>query len=239
MKFLVLQHHVAEHPGVLREFMRADRIRWDTVAMYAGARIPALEAYAAIISLGGPMDVWAEAEYPWLIAEKAAIRRAVFDLQKPFLGICLGHQLLADALGGTVMAMPVPEIGIAEVTFSAAGGTDPLFAGLPAVCTVLHWHAAQVVQLPATAVALAASSVCPLQAFRVGTVAYGMQYHVEPSATSVAEWGAIPEYANTLQQACGVDALPCLDAAFQRGLPDLHRSARVIYDNFCQLVRGC
>lgn len=235
MKFLVLQHHAAEHPGILRQFMDADGIGWDTVDLAAGAAIPPLEAYAAIISMGGPMDVWEEEKYPWLLAEKAAIRRAVVELRKPFLGICLGHQLLADALGGTVAAMPAPEVGIADVTFSAAARSAHLFAGLPATCTALHWHAAQVMQLPPDGVALASSSLCRIQAFRVGEFAYGMQYHIESTADTVVEWGAIPEYANALKQALGADALPRLDAEFKRIMPDLNRNARMVYDNFCRL----
>ena len=94
-----------------------------------GEPIPDLAAFDALWVMGGPMDVWQEAEHPWLKAEKAVIREAVIDRAMPYLGICLGHQLLADALGGVVRPMPEPEIGPFEIELSdAAAGS--LLAGL-------------------------------------------------------------------------------------------------------------
>ncbi len=100
MKLLVFQHIACEHPGILRSFLREDGVAWDAVDN-AGEAIPALEAYDALWVMGGPMDVWDVEDCPWMIEEKRAIRRWVRDLDRPFLGLCLGHQLLADALGGT------------------------------------------------------------------------------------------------------------------------------------------
>ena len=109
MKFLIFQHVRVEHPGVFREFFAADGIEWRAIELDEGEPIPSLDGFDALLSFGGPMDVWQEREYPWLVAEKAAIRSWVCERQKPFLGICLGHQLLADALGGRVAKMDVPE----------------------------------------------------------------------------------------------------------------------------------
>lgn len=88
MRILVFQHIAVEHPGSFREMMAADGIAWDTVALDEGAAIPCLEDYAALLVMGGPMDVWEEDRYPWLAAEKQAIRRWI-DLGRPFLGVCL------------------------------------------------------------------------------------------------------------------------------------------------------
>jgi GMP synthase-like glutamine amidotransferase len=115
MKFLVFQHSAVEHPGLFREIMRKDGVSWDTVELHAGQSIPPLAGYDALLVLGGAMNVWDEAEHPWLVAEKAAIRSFVNELRRPFLGICLGHQLLADALGGSVGRMPEVEIGISDL----------------------------------------------------------------------------------------------------------------------------
>jgi GMP synthase-like glutamine amidotransferase len=101
MRLLVFQHIDCEHPGILRRFLAEDTIEWDAVELDAGEPIPPLERYDALWVMGGPMDVWDVDEHPWLIPEKRAIRRWVRELQRPFLGLCLGHQLLADALGGT------------------------------------------------------------------------------------------------------------------------------------------
>ena len=105
MRFLVFQHAAVEHPGVLRDFLRADCIPWDAIELDQGAAIPPFEGYDALMVLGGPMDVWQEDRHPWLALEKVAIRQWVNERRAPFLGVCLGHQLLADALGGKVGLM--------------------------------------------------------------------------------------------------------------------------------------
>ena len=100
MKLLVFQHIECEHPGIFRGLLDGAGIQWDAVELDVGEKIPAFESYDALWVMGGPMDVWDEDECPWLVPEKAAIRHWVCDLKKPYLGFCLGHQLLADALGG-------------------------------------------------------------------------------------------------------------------------------------------
>ena len=136
MKFLVLQHIDIEHPGIFREFMREDGVAWDAVELDEGEAIPPLDGYDALISMGGPMDVFEEQEHPWLADEKVTIREAVAERDMPFLGVCLGHQLLADALGGRVETMAEPEVGIMTVDLTEAGRADPLLAGLDPTVTL-------------------------------------------------------------------------------------------------------
>ena len=121
MNLLVFQHIDCEHPGILRDFLKQDGIEWHAVELDAGDPIPALDRYDALWVMGGPMDVWDVAQNPWMIAEKQAIRKWVNDLNKPFLGLCLGHQLLADALGGTCGPQTPPEIGVMEVELTEEG----------------------------------------------------------------------------------------------------------------------
>ena len=97
MRVLVFQHIDCEHPGSLRQFLAEDKIEWEAVNLHHGEPIPNLNDYDALWVMGGPMDVWDIEECPWLVAEKAAIREWVSVLGKPYLGLCLGHQLLADA----------------------------------------------------------------------------------------------------------------------------------------------
>lgn len=238
MRFLVFQHIVVEHPGVLRDFMAEDGVDWDAVELDLGEPIPALDDYDALLVMGGPMDVWEEDKHPWLVGEKAVIREAVLDRRMPVLGVCLGHQLLAAALGGDVGPMATPEIGILDVELTAEATRDPVFADMPMRSGVLQWHSAEVKRPPAGSVVLARSPACGIQALRIGPAAWGLQYHVELTPRTVAEWACVPAYRRSLQKTLGVDALDRLKAAAALRMAEFHRDARRLYDNFARLVRN-
>lgn len=237
MKVLVFQHVAVEHPGIFRDFLSQDGILRDTVELDEGGAIPALEDYAALIVMGGPMDVWQEREHPWLAAEKQAIRRAIMDLRLPFLGFCLGHQLMADALGGRVGKMAGPEVGVLDVELTAAGRASALLAGLPATIKSLQWHGAEVSEAPPDSQILARSPLCGIQALQYGQSAFGLQFHIEMIDSTVTDWGDIPAYKQALEQTLGPGALQRLKAETDKRLDDFNRSARVIYDNFIAIVK--
>ncbi len=160
MRILVFQHVDVEHPGVFREFWAEQGHQWTPVELDAGESIPPLDGFDLLVVMGGPMDVWQEDIHAWLRPEKEAIRRWVQDLGGPYLGICLGHQLLAEALGGKVGAMARPEVGLADVTLTAEGRRDPILAGFPATIESFQWHGAEVSTVPEGAVILAANAAC-------------------------------------------------------------------------------
>ena len=238
MRFLIFQHVPVEHPGIFREFWQSDGIAWDTVDFESGGDIPALEAYDALLVFGGPMDVWEEDLHPWLVGEKAAIRRWVTELGKPYLGVCLGHQLLADALGGEVGKMRASEVGIAEVALTEAGRADPLMQGLPDRSEVLQWHGAEVKRLPPAGVTLVSNPACPIQALRVGPSAYGVQYHVEIEADTVRNWGDLPAYRCALEDALGAGGQAEFERQTAQRLPTFRTSALRLYRNFLRLVQS-
>jgi GMP synthase-like glutamine amidotransferase len=142
MNILILQHLAIEHPRILLDFFREDGFRWTVVELDEGETIPELDPFDLMFVMGGPQDVWQEDQYPWFRKEKAAIRKFVLDMQRPYLGICLGHQLLADATGGRVGLAKSPEVGVLTISSTEAGRRDPLLSALPDPMTVFQWHGA-------------------------------------------------------------------------------------------------
>jgi GMP synthase-like glutamine amidotransferase len=181
--------------------------------------------------MGGPQDVWEEDLHPWLRDEKAAIREAV-ERRMPVLGVCLGHQLLADALGGEVGRAARPEVGVMDVELAEAGRTSDFFAGLPERLACLQWHGAEVKRAPEGARVLASSPVTAVQAFSVGDRALGIQFHVEITPTTVSDWAAIPAYAEALEKTLGQGAVASLERDAAARMAGFNRTARVFYENF-------
>jgi GMP synthase-like glutamine amidotransferase len=238
MKILVFQHLGVEHSGIFADFWRETGHSEHIVELNEGEAIPDLDSFDMLAVMGGPMDVWQEDAHPWFKPEKAAIRRWVRELERPYLGICLGHQLLADALGGKVGLMKAPEVGLATVELTKAGRADRLFDGVAPGIETLQWHSAEVSMLPGGGEVLAANAACPIQAMRVGQNAYGFQYHMEITERTVGEWSQISEYAASLEQALGADEAGRLAQTVAPHLPAFRKTARLINDNFFVTI-GC
>ncbi len=236
-RILVFQHIDIEHPGIFRDFLAADGIAWDAVELDAGEAIPPLADYDALWVMGGPMDVWEEDSHPWLKAEKAAIRTAVVERGLPYFGLCLGHQLLAEALGGRVGPAAQPEIGMMTVDLTETGRSHPLFAGFTGRCPCLQWHGAEVLEAPGDALVLAESTACRVQAMAIGEQAFSLQYHVELTAETVPLWGAVPAYKTALEKALGAGAQLRLEAEAAALMAALNADSRRLYDNVMAMTR--
>lgn len=186
MKLLVIMHVESEGPGTLGAFFQSMNADIRTVRLYAGDILPAGPGgIDAIISMGGPMNVYEEDKYPFLRDETSFLREAI-HAGKPVIGICLGAQMIAKALGAQVTKSPVKEVGWGKVTLSEEGQSDALFQGLPETLDVLQWHE-DMFQIPEGGKLLAYSEGCPHQAFRYRN-ALGLQFHLEVTAEILLEW---------------------------------------------------
>jgi len=235
MRALVLQHIACEPPGAFAEVMRERG--WSTVTCEIDETRSAPEAgeFDAIVAMGGPMSVNDEQELPWLVDEKRLIGAAV-RAGVPYFGTCLGVQLLASSLGARVYAGSTPEVGILPVELTDAGRVDPVLGGLEGQILTLQWHG-DTFDLPLDGVLLAGSEAYPHQAFRYGRLAYGIQFHIEVSAEMAEEWAHIPEYARSLEQTVGLQALDDMIAALrdERGMR-MQQHARDVFGRWCALA---
>lgn len=174
MRVQILQHVPFEGPGSIAQWLQSRNATVQTSHLYADDPVPAVEGIDLLVIMGGPMSVNDEAVYPWLVQEKELVR-AMLVRNKPVLGICLGAQLIANALGAKVYVGPQQEIGWFPITTATPEAAAFQF---PASATVMHWHG-ETFDLPPGAVRLASSPVCANQAFQVGRNVIGLQFHLE------------------------------------------------------------
>ena len=175
MAVLVVQNAVSDPIGPLGDWLTDAGLTLDVRNAETGDELPALDGYDGLVVLGGGMAAHDDQRAPWLPTVRALLAQALAD-ETPTLAICLGAQLLALTLGGLVGPNPEgPEIGAQLVAKRANAATDPLFREMPITPDVIQWHYDAVLDLPASAVLLASSPTCEVQAFRAGRVAWGIQ----------------------------------------------------------------
>ena len=235
-RILVFQHIAAEHPGIFRKFLKEDDVEWVPVELDEGEPIPNLDEFDALWVMGGPMDVWEEKEYPWLVDEKATIREAVVVRKLPYLGFCLGHQLLADALGGEVSIADTPEIGVLDIEATEQGSTSPFLQNIPTKLKCLQWHSAEVEREPESAKILGSTNACAIQAMSVGNHALSVQFHMEITPNTVMEWGEIPAYKSALEKQLGKNALEKINNEATEHIGNMNRNSRLLYENWKRTV---
>ncbi len=201
-KVLVFQHVPFEPLGTLDPLLKdaGFRIRYVNFGREPQQR-PHLERYEALIVLGGPMNADQINTYPNLLTEVEIIREAVEEGMS-VLGICLGAQLLAKALGGSVARNEVREIGWCDVEMTEAGLRDPVLSTFARTQEVFQWHE-DGITLPSGCELLASSPASQVQAFRHGDHAYGFQFHLEANRPLIERWLSVPAHAETLQEEVG------------------------------------
>ena len=235
MNILILQHIKIEDPGYIKDLMLLDGFNLTTIELDEGEKIPEdLTKFDAMFCMGGPMDTWMEKEYPWLVDEKKSIKKFVIDLKKPYLGFCLGCQLLGEVVGGKVVKSKNPEIGMLDVNFRENKNTDSLFCKFPDKITSLQWHSYEVQGLENnnSITLLASSSETKYQIFKYQNHAYGIQFHIEVKDTTVNEWGCVPEYKSALEKQLGSNALEKFDKEAQINMKKMNNYSNILYSKF-------
>ena len=239
MEVIVLQHIKIEDPGYIKDLMLNDGVNLTTIELDEGEKIPNdLNKFDAMFCMGGPMDTWMEKKYPWLIDEKKKIKEFVVTLKKPYLGFCLGCQLLGEAVGGNVVKSNPSEIGIMDVNFSAEKNNDSLFSSFPNKIKSLQWHSYEVNNLQSNkdVVILASSPITKYQIFKYQNHAYGIQFHIEIKDTTVNEWGCVPEYKSALEKQLGEGALEKFDKEAKSNMSQMNNYSKILYSNFKKLI---
>ena len=222
-KIICLKHTASEGPGTLADYF-SGKYPLQVIELWDGGKLPeSLSGIEAVVAMGGPMNVYEEEEYPFLKAENEFIKMAVKE-GLPYLGICLGAQLLAKACGAKVKKNRVKELGWCDVALNSYGKEDRLFSGLPGKFKVFQWHG-DTFDIPMGSFNLASSKLCENQALRAGRNAYGLQFHVEATYSMLAEWLKGEE--------AGAARAILADAAKYEG--KVRENAKRVYENFERL----
>jgi GMP synthase (glutamine-hydrolysing) len=231
---LVLQHIACEPPGAYADAMRERDAELHAVELDEGEPLPDWREFDAMVVMGGPMGACDDADHPWLAAERDCIGAAVRE-GLPFFGACLGSQLLAASLGARVYTGETPEVGVLDVELTGAGRNDPVLGDLPSSFPTLQWHSDSF-DLPVGAVRLASSPAYENQAFRVGSSAYAVQFHLEVTSEMADEWATVPAYANALEQVRGAGALDALLEDFEERREQMTGHARTLFSRWLEIV---
>jgi GMP synthase-like glutamine amidotransferase len=226
----VLQHEFETGLGRFSALMDKAGATCEVLATGGATPLPAAVRFDGVIALGGSLG----ADEPTLLGTRQWIRAAVLG-GTPFLGICLGSQLLARALGGLVRRRSRPVARVHDIFLTAAGKEDPLFGGLPGSFSALGWHE-DIFELPGGAIPLAGSIADEHEAFRFGTNAYGLQFHPEVTPDDLVRWTSVPSYAGFLERA-GAE-FPRVHAALQGAVPELDALAEHLLERWLHLVTG-
>tara|TARA_Y100000590_G_scaffold75748_1_gene83736 strand:- start:3253 stop:3975 length:723 start_codon:yes stop_codon:yes gene_type:complete len=235
MKILILQHINIEDPGYIKDLMIKDNWELTTIELDQGEKIPSnLEQFDAMFCMGGPMDTWMEKQYPWLIDEKNKIKEFVIELEKPFIGFCLGCQLLGEVVGGKVEKSKPIEIGMLDINLNNSRLEDKIFNKFPKTIKALQWHSYEVKDLENNnnITLIGSSNSTKYQIFKYKEHAYGIQFHIEIKNNTVADWGCVPEYKKALEETLGKNSLEKFEQSALKNMQDMNAYSSIIFENF-------
>ena len=227
-RIAVLQHEGETGLGAFAGAFSDAGVEYEVLETTTGVALPDAARFDGVLVLGGSRGAHDEA----LLETRRWIRDSVLR-ETPFLGVCLGGQLLASALGGKVESGPRPEVGVHDVFLTEAAAHDPLFVGLPPRLEVFGWHE-DGLSLPRGAVPLAGSISYTNQAFRWGASAYGLQFHVEVRPQDLQRWKQVPDYARLVESA-GAD-WEALSADLRNATAALDETMRVLVERWLLVV---
>ncbi len=230
-RVLFIQHGDTDKPGVLGEVMNDQGVAVDIVHPYLGQPIPThLHGYAGLAIGGGAQGAYETEKYPYLENECALVREAARN-SLPVIGLCLGAQLMACALGAAVRPGPRREVGFFEVELDPISKFDPLWRGVPERFVTTHWHG-DIFEIPPGGMRLGSSALTPNQLFRYGHALYGLQFHLEMTPELLDEMvGGSRDYLVE----SGVDP----DAMIRSGrecLPALRDTADMVFSRWADLL---
>ncbi len=218
MQVLILMHDPKDDAGSIFDYAEEKEVGISVIRLYEGESLPSdVKKTDAVVSMGGPMNVYEEVAYPFLKDETTFLARC-FESGVPVLGICLGGQMMAKAAGGRVMEAPQEEVGWYDVRLTEMGRTDPFFSGLPELLTVFQLHG-NTFEIPAGGMLLAMSPTCRNQAFRIGN-SLALQFHLEINDEKLAVWLADHHLRDEVLE------------TYADVKNDLGRHARILYENF-------
>lgn len=215
-----LYHNRSETMGLLGDTLKKLGLHFGELHLYKGDGLPRdTHHLTGLIVMGGPMNVDDINEYPFLFEEVRLIEK-LLAVQKPVLGICLGAQLIAKALGSKVYPNKHKEVGWHPIERTQLSFTDPIFSRLPQSLEVLHWHG-DTFDLPKDAIHLAKSDRCENQAFRYGDNTFGLQFHLEVTPSMVTTWVRSSDGKKDIRNAgmTGKDILQKTPQAFENLKP--------------------
>lgn len=233
-KVIVLQHHAVENLGGIADALETAAHVWQYVRTYENQPVPKdMKGAGGLIVMGGPQSVYREDRFPTLRDELALIETALRD-NKPILGVCLGAQIVAHALGAKVIKNPAgKEIGWHASRLETAAHDDRLFHNLPQTFTPFHWHG-DIFDVPTGAVALSSSDKTPCQAFRFCENVYALQFHLESTRTNVVAMAEA--FARELEKEKIDGAQVIADCATQ--LPGLEEFGASVFSRWAEMVVG-